>query len=287
MTVSKFELDIPFETKKIELKQILNDGPQAESWLKTVAGFANGEGGDIYVGINDVRESVGLTKDLVDKQVQLFHRNVKAHLAPLPKYDFSYHQIAHNLYVIQIHIHPSQELPVVLSMHGIPSIYVREEGQNRAADHIGVGRARAGPDDEPHDQKLHQHGRSADHRQIHLADPVQNPKYNSFFLLRLLIMGRADNRHQHAQNHSQNQGKYRHQERDPNTFEKILVIIIQNKGLIKSQLQFFYKFHAAIPPFTTAPVYKGQTQDPLLSLVYRRRRRYKTRVSKFCFEHPR
>lgn len=134
MTVSKFELDIPFETKKIELKRILNDGPQAESWLKTVAGFANGEGGDIYVGVNDVRESVGLTKDLVDKQVQLFHRNVKAHLAPLPKYDFSYHQIAHNLYVIQIHIHPSQELPVVLSMHGIPSIYVREEGQNRAAN---------------------------------------------------------------------------------------------------------------------------------------------------------
>ena len=46
----------------------------------------------------------------------------------------------------------------------------------------------AGPDDEPHDQKLHQHGRSADHRQIHLADPVQDPKYNSFFLFRLLIM---------------------------------------------------------------------------------------------------
>ncbi len=134
MTVSKFELDIPFETKKIELKQFLNDGAQAESWLKTIAGFANGDGGDIYVGINDAKESIGLTKDLVDKQVQLFHRNVKTHLSPLPKYDFSYHQIAYNLYVIQIHIHPSQELPVVLSMHGVPAIYVRDEGQNRAAN---------------------------------------------------------------------------------------------------------------------------------------------------------
>lgn len=134
MTISKFQLNIPFETKTVECKQLLNDGPLAENWLKTVASFANGAGGDIYVGINDVKESVGLNKELVDKQVQLFHRNVKSHLSPLPRYDFSYHQISYELYVIQIHIHPSQELPVVLSIRGVPSIYVRDEGQNRAAN---------------------------------------------------------------------------------------------------------------------------------------------------------
>ncbi len=133
MVVDSFPLFPKFESQTVEFKRILNSGEQAENWLKCVAAFANTSGGDLYVGIDNDGSVIGLPKNLVDEIVQLFLRNVKEHLDPLPLYEFHYEEVRENIYVIHIHIFKSKELPVVLKFHQIPSIYIREEGKNRAA----------------------------------------------------------------------------------------------------------------------------------------------------------
>lgn len=123
-----------FETKKVEFKQILNDGEKAINWLKTVASFCNTFGGHLYIGVNDSGEPVGLPKKLVDSQVQLFLRNVKEHISPEPKVTFDYIELENETFIIDIEIEASKELPVTLTFHNTPSIYVRDEGRNRPAN---------------------------------------------------------------------------------------------------------------------------------------------------------
>lgn len=125
--------ELKFETKTIEFKTILNDGLDSLAWVKTVAAFANGEGGDLCVGIDDEGRKKGLPKDLVDRQVQLFHRNVKDHLSPLPECSFFYYEVSPGVYVIRIHVAGFAGAPVLCTYEGVPSIYVREEARTRPA----------------------------------------------------------------------------------------------------------------------------------------------------------
>ena len=130
MVTKNLDLKFPFETKTIEFKQILNDGDKSESWLKSVVAFSNTNGGHLFVGVKDNGEAIGLPKELVNEQVQVFHRNVKEHISPLPKYEFNYQEIKKDLFVIDIKIDKAMDLPVILMFHGVPSIYIREEGRN-------------------------------------------------------------------------------------------------------------------------------------------------------------
>ena len=44
--------EIPLEDKHFECKSILNRN-DIIGWLKTIAGFANADGGDFYIGVED------------------------------------------------------------------------------------------------------------------------------------------------------------------------------------------------------------------------------------------
>lgn len=124
-----------FETKTHENKQILGEGDKALSWLKTICSFANTDGGTLAVGISDDFEAVGLKKEQVDKQVQLFLRETKEHLYPLPKFEFNYRETDYGTYILEIKVAKSDRLPVILTFHNVPSIYVRDEGRNSPADY--------------------------------------------------------------------------------------------------------------------------------------------------------
>lgn len=123
-----------FETKIHENKQILNEGEKAFGWLKTVCAFANTQGGTISIGVSDDFKIIGLKKEQVDKQVQLFLRETKEHLKPLPKFEFAYEKTDKDTYILNINVLLSKTLPVILTFHNIPSIYIREEGRNVPAD---------------------------------------------------------------------------------------------------------------------------------------------------------
>lgn len=133
MRARGLNLQISSKSKTIDFEEKLYDLDQAENRLRTVDAFINTDGGHYYIGIKDDGKALGLNKTMVNEQVQLFHRNVKEHISPLPRYEFIYHEIEKDIFVIEILITKSIELPVLLTFHGIPSIYVREEGRNRPA----------------------------------------------------------------------------------------------------------------------------------------------------------
>ena len=130
-------LEIPeLETKTTELKQILNSGDKALSWLKTVVGFANTLGGSLYIGVNqsDVAKS-GLTSKIIDEQVQLFIREVKEHIYPPIVYNFEYLPFLHDdkkLYILKINITKRNEI-YYLKFNGFSSVFIREEGRTSLA----------------------------------------------------------------------------------------------------------------------------------------------------------
>ena len=57
-----------FESKRVEYKQRLIKKNYI-SWLKTIAAFANCEGGDMIVGVNNDRTLGGFLADEIDKEV--------------------------------------------------------------------------------------------------------------------------------------------------------------------------------------------------------------------------
>ncbi len=123
-----------FETITHENKQILNEGEKSFTWLKTVCAFANTKGGTISIGVTDDLKVIGLTKELIDKQVQLFLKECKEHLEPMPIFHFDYIKTERETYVLNITIERSTQLPVTLVFHNIPSIYIRDKGRNTPAN---------------------------------------------------------------------------------------------------------------------------------------------------------
>ena len=136
MTMTNFINLPPFENKKCEYKQILNEGDKALGWLKTVCAFANTLGGDLYVGVKDKSfDVIGLKKEIVDKMVQIFIREIKEHITPLIEYEIEYLPFNKNnetLYVIRFKINKKNQI-YYLKFNGFSSVFIREEGRNSLA----------------------------------------------------------------------------------------------------------------------------------------------------------
>ncbi len=130
------ELALPkFESKTVEFKQFLNDGEKSLTRLKTVDAFANTNGGSLYVGVKDqTYEPIGLSKEIVDSQVQLFIREVKEHITPLPTYNFEYLEIPNKTdsFIIKINILREKNI-FYLKYNGFFTVYLRDEGRNYPA----------------------------------------------------------------------------------------------------------------------------------------------------------
>ena len=120
-----------FETDKLECKRVLNR-EDINSWLKTIAGFANASGGDFFLGVEDQSNKlIGFDRNEVDSERNYFNNVVNEHLTPRPsiKISFLKYSIKNTeRYIIQIHVYESSIKPIVLKYKGVPSIYMRREG---------------------------------------------------------------------------------------------------------------------------------------------------------------
>ena len=118
------------EDKTIECKLRLND--DSFSWLKTVAGFANSEGGVLFVGVKpDDFSLAGMDLSTADKQKQLFYQNVKNRIQAdlhISTDLLSYADSGHDLYVLKINVEESDKKPVILMHQGFPMVFVRNDG---------------------------------------------------------------------------------------------------------------------------------------------------------------
>ena len=118
-----------FETKKIEYKIRLNS-PDPSTWLKTIAAFANCEGGELIVGVKDDKTLHGFLEDEIDGEVRNINNQIKSKIDPEIVYDFKYLPYSEGgdtRYLIDIIVFRSKRLPVILKENKFNVIYLREE----------------------------------------------------------------------------------------------------------------------------------------------------------------
>ncbi len=125
-----------FENREVECKQILNRD-DIEGWIKTIAGFANAEGGTMYIGVDDkTNKLIGFDRKQADNERNYFNNQVNEHLSPRPPYriDFiSYKVRDKELFIIAVKVEKSPVRPVIVKFKNVPSIYMRREGFTNGA----------------------------------------------------------------------------------------------------------------------------------------------------------
>ena len=124
------------ENDKLECKAMLNR-TGIIGWLKTIAGFANAEGGELYIGVEDkTGKLIGFDQKSADNERNYFNNQVNEHLLPRPnlKIEFLPYEIHESKrYIIRIKVEESTIKPVVLKFKNIPSIFMRRNGFTNGA----------------------------------------------------------------------------------------------------------------------------------------------------------
>ena len=130
---------VNIEDRNHEFKRILEEGksedsgnPKEVGWLKTLAAFANTDGGTMYVGVdNATHKVVSLSHDVADKMILMVRRQIKEKIEPQIKYDIDFIKVqetSETRYVLAIKVEKSKNLPVFLHYHGLMGIYIRSFG---------------------------------------------------------------------------------------------------------------------------------------------------------------
>jgi len=132
---------VNLENVTTEFKGIIKDdkegGDEALSWLRTLAAFANTQGGNLYVGVEHKTHKVlALDHDTADEVVLFVHRKVKELIEPRLDYKVKDHKIPGTnptRYVLCFEVERSRNVPVIMHTKGSLGIYVRKFGQTTLA----------------------------------------------------------------------------------------------------------------------------------------------------------
>lgn len=136
MFIEEIMADTQMEDYQTEFKGKLNR-EDVIGWLKTIAGFANADGGDMYIGVEDKSHKlIGYERNEADKERNYFNNQVNEHLVPRPpmKIDFLRYVVKdRERFVVHVRVESSPVRPVVLKYQNIPAIYVRRDGFTNGA----------------------------------------------------------------------------------------------------------------------------------------------------------
>ena len=124
------------ESFSIETKARL-DRDDTIGWLKTVDGFANAEGGVLYIGVEDkTNKLLGFDRKEADNERNYFNNEVNQHIVPVPEMKITFLPYENNgreLYIIKVEVRESLMKPVSLKYKGVMGIYMRREGFTNGA----------------------------------------------------------------------------------------------------------------------------------------------------------
>ena len=139
MCIEELVPNLNIEDKNNEFKGIIEEGKSDDSgkskeigWLKTLAAFANSDGGSLYVGVeNSSHKILALHHKTADNIVLMVHRQIKQRIEPAISYRIESIQVRESentRYVLKISVSPSKILPVSLHEENLLGIYVRNFG---------------------------------------------------------------------------------------------------------------------------------------------------------------
>lgn len=128
--------DVQLEDSTVECKSILNR-EDVVGWLKTIAGFANASGGDMYIGVEDkTNKLIGFDRKAADNERNYFNNQVNEHITPRPpiKITFLPYSVRKiERYIIKVSVSESSVKPIILKYKNIPSIFMRRDGFTNGA----------------------------------------------------------------------------------------------------------------------------------------------------------
>lgn len=106
-------------------------------WMKTIAGFANADGGRMYIGVEDkTGKLIGFDRIEADNERNYLNNQINEHLYPHPNYTINFiPYVIHEKqrYIIELIVSQSDIKPVIFKINGIPAIYMRRNGFTNAA----------------------------------------------------------------------------------------------------------------------------------------------------------
>ena len=141
MYINELIPGLNLEDYETEFKGIIGEGENPKDgkeriefgWLKTIASFANTNGGSLFVGVEDkTHKVVSLDHKTFDRIVLMVQRLIHLHLEPKIDYRIIHHDIREGeqtRYVMEIRVERSSHLPVVLHFHEMGLIFVRRFGE--------------------------------------------------------------------------------------------------------------------------------------------------------------
>lgn len=111
MKITELFSDVITEDMECEFKAVLNsDNPV--KWAKSIVGFANGNGGMLFVGVSEDREAFGISLDEIDKTKNLVAKINDRHIFPHVKLRYLMRNVdnAAEKFVLAINISPSESI---------------------------------------------------------------------------------------------------------------------------------------------------------------------------------
>ena len=116
-----------FEDVTHEYKARL-DREDVVGWLKTIAGFANNQGGELFIGVEDkTGKLIGFDKTSADNERNFLNNKINEHLFPRPNISItfpSYEIRGTTRYLILVRVSSDSIKPVILKYNSIPPIYI-------------------------------------------------------------------------------------------------------------------------------------------------------------------
>ncbi len=101
---------------------------KVEKWAKTLVGFANNNGGYLFVGIDDNKNLIGLSNKEVDAYKNLILKVINRHIFPHINVSFNTFLIEGKKYILSVYVNFSNEIVYYKTGDFNEKVYIRKDG---------------------------------------------------------------------------------------------------------------------------------------------------------------
>lgn len=152
MKISELYPDVISEDLDYEYKALLNpDNPI--KWAKTIVGYANGNGGIMFVGVSNDGEAFGIELDEIDKTKNLIARINDRHVFPHARIRYMMRSVDANAerFVLAVNVAPADSVVRYREGDFNETVYIKGDGNSTPAspeDIISLSKRKYGVDNE-------------------------------------------------------------------------------------------------------------------------------------------
>lgn len=162
MRITKLYSDVIVEDRKYEYKAVLNpDNPV--KWAKSLVGYANGDGGILFVGVSNDGEAFGLDLGDIDRTKNLIATVNDRYIFPHVKISYMMRSVdeAAEKFVLAVHVAPSDSIVRYREGDFNETVYIKGDGNSTPAtpeDIISLSKRKHGVDNESTDVLYEEEG---------------------------------------------------------------------------------------------------------------------------------